>query len=48
MGQVHVKQIYEIAKMKQKDEHMKHLSLEAICRCVAASASSMGIEVVQK
>ena len=43
---MHVKHIYEIAKIKQQDEHMKHISLEALCRCVAASANSLGLQVV--
>lgn len=46
VGKVHVKQVYEIAKIKQKDEHMAHISLEAICRCVVGSALAAGVEVV--
>ena len=46
VGKVHAKQIYEISVMKQKDEHMHHLSLEAIAKSVAGSCTSMGIEVV--
>ena len=46
VGEVHVKQIYEIAVIKHKDEHMKHMSLENLCRCIAGSAISMGIKVV--
>lgn len=47
VGKVHVKQIYEIAKMKQRDEHLKHLSLEAMCRTIAGSCASMGIEITR-
>jgi len=46
VGKVHVKQVYEIAKAKQADEHLKSLSLEALCRCIAGSAGSMGLEIV--
>ena len=46
VGKVHVKQIYEIAKMKQQDEHLRHLSLKAIARCIVGSCTSMGLEVV--
>mmetsp|Transcript_32110 Transcript_32110/g.30607 ORF Transcript_32110/g.30607 Transcript_32110/m.30607 type:complete len:151 (+) Transcript_32110:87-539(+) len=45
-GKVHVKQIYEIAKMKQQDPHMANQTLEGLCRCIAGSAASMGLEVV--
>ena len=46
VGTVHVKQIYEIAKIKHTEEHMKHLDLENLCRVIAGSALSMGIKVV--
>lgn len=46
VGRVHVKQIYEIAKAKQVDAHLAQLSLESMCRCIAGSAGSMGLEVV--
>src|SRR4051812_48528439 len=41
VGKIHVKQIYEIAKVKQRDEHLKELSLISLCRCVVGSAQSM-------
>jgi large subunit ribosomal protein L11 len=47
VGKVHVKQIYEIAKVKQRDPHLQKLSLQALCKCIAGSAGSMGIEVVR-
>eukprot|EP01032_Pedospumella_encystans_P013037 gene13037-15036_t len=47
VGKVHVKHIYEIGKMQQRNGHLMHLPLESICRTVAASASSMGLEVVR-
>jgi len=46
IGKVHVKHVYEIAKIKQRDAHMAHISLQAICRCVVGSAHSAGLEVV--
>lgn len=46
VGKVHVKQIYEIGLQKQKDAHLAKLSLESVCRSVAGSCVSMGIEVV--
>lgn len=45
-GTVHIKQVYEIAKIKVTDEHLKHNSVEAFCRSVMGTAKSMGIEVV--
>lgn len=46
VGEVHIKQVYEIANIKQKDEHMKHIPLESICRSILGSAHSMGIRIV--
>jgi len=46
VGKVHVKQLYEIAKIKRRDSHLKHLSLENLCRIISGSAHSMGIEIV--
>jgi len=45
-GKIHVKQIYEIALMKQQDQHLKDIELSALCRTIAGSALSMGLEVV--
>jgi large subunit ribosomal protein L11 len=41
-----VKQIYEVAVAKQKDEHLKHIELEQLCRSIIGSAASMGLEIV--
>lgn len=41
-----MKHVYEIAKIKQTDEHMKRLSLDTIARMIAASTKTMGIRVV--
>lgn len=47
VGEVHIKHIYTIAQIKKnKDTHLQHLSLEAICRSIIGSAQSMGIRVV--
>jgi ribosomal protein L11 len=40
-----VKQVYEIAKIKQGDAHMKRLDLLTIARMIVASAGSMGIKI---
>lgn len=45
-GTLSLKHVYEIAKIKATDEHMKHLSLEAIARMVVGSAKSIGINIV--
>lgn len=45
-GTVSLKHVYEIAKIKQKDNHMAHLDLEAISRMVVGSARSLGVQVV--
>lgn len=46
VGKIHVKQIYEIAKIKKRDEHLAKESLLALCRSIAGSCLSMGVEVV--
>lgn len=45
VGTVNLKHIYEIAKIKQQDIHLQHLSLLALCKSIIASASSCGIQV---
>jgi large subunit ribosomal protein L11 len=46
VGKVHVKQIYEIGKIKKQDEHLAHIDLEQICRSIAGSCTTMGLEIV--
>ncbi|KAI9679378.1 MAG: hypothetical protein M1817_005400 [Caeruleum heppii] len=46
VGQVSLKHIYEIAKIKQSETRLSGLSLEGLCRSVIASARSMGVNVV--
>mmetsp|Transcript_1246 Transcript_1246/g.1293 ORF Transcript_1246/g.1293 Transcript_1246/m.1293 type:complete len:147 (+) Transcript_1246:54-494(+) len=47
VGKVHVKQIYEIAKIKQRDEHLAKIPLETLCRIIVGSCRSAGLEVVK-
>jgi len=46
IGRVSMKQIYEIAKVKQEDAHLAHMPLDALCKSVMGTARSMGFEVV--
>ena len=46
VGYIDCKQIYEIALVKQKDEHMKHIKLDAIARSIASSARNLGLEII--
>ncbi|KAJ1916796.1 mitochondrial 54S ribosomal protein YmL19 [Mycoemilia scoparia] len=46
LGSLSLKHIYEIACIKQKDDHLSHLDLQSICKAVIASAGSIGIKVV--
>ncbi|KAL0072928.1 50S ribosomal protein L11 [Phycomyces blakesleeanus] len=46
VGSVTLKHVYEIAKLKQQDNNLKHLSLESICGSIIGVAKSVGIEVV--
>jgi hypothetical protein len=46
VGKVTAKQIFEIARIKQTDSHLKKIPLEHLCRSIAGSARSMGLEVI--
>mmetsp|Transcript_6968 Transcript_6968/g.12714 ORF Transcript_6968/g.12714 Transcript_6968/m.12714 type:complete len:165 (-) Transcript_6968:3102-3596(-) len=47
-GIVSIKDIYEIAQIKQSmDPHMKHISLESICRSIMGTCRAMGFLVAE-
>lgn len=46
VGTVSLKHIYEIAKIKATDEHLKHLPLESIARTIVGTARTLGVQVV--
>lgn len=46
VGKISLKHVYEVAKIKSKDERIKHLELESICKSVMGTAKTLGIEVV--
>lgn len=46
VGQVSLKHVYEIAKIKQSELRLSGLSLEGICKSVIAQAKSIGVKVV--
>jgi ribosomal protein L11 len=49
VAKIHVKQLYEIAKIKQKgDPNLKHLDLLAITRSLASTCKGFGVEVDQR
>lgn len=41
-GVVSIKHVYEIAKVKQKDEHLKGVGLQALSRSIVGTCKSMG------
>ncbi|EGO01779.1 hypothetical protein SERLA73DRAFT_177276 [Serpula lacrymans var. lacrymans S7.3] len=45
-GTVSLKHVYEIAKIKARDEHLKHLKLESIASTVIGTARTLGVQVV--
>lgn len=47
-GKVDVRQIYEIAKIKQAEPHLKDVPLKNLCYSIIGSARSMGLEVIHK
>ena len=46
-GRVTLKHIYEIAEIKSKDPAFAGIELESVCRTIAGSARSLGIEVIR-
>ena len=46
LGTISLKHIYEIAKIKSTDEHMKHLKLESIASTIIRTARTCGVQVV--
>ena len=46
MATLSLKQIYEIAKIKQGDESSKHIGLEALAKTVVGSCRSAGVAVI--
>lgn len=45
VGEISIKKIYEIAKIKQLD--MSHVSLESVCSQICSSANNIGLRVVR-
>ena len=48
IGTVSLKHIYEIAKIKKSDDHMKHLGLEELAKSVLGTCRNIGIRVIRK
>lgn len=46
IGSIHLRQIYEIAKVKQQDDNVSYIDLESLCKSLIGSAKSMGLKVV--
>lgn len=46
VGQVSLKHVYEIAKIKKTDERHKEVDMKAICGAIILTADAIGIKVV--
>ena len=46
VGTISLKHVFEIAKIKATDDHLRHLRLEAIASTVVGTAKTLGIRVV--
>jgi len=44
-GEISIKKIYEIAKIKQQD--LSHVGLEQMCSQIVSTCKSMGVKVVR-
>lgn len=47
-GYVSLKHIYEIARIKQSDPALNHLTLKQLCKQLVDGAATLGIEVVAR
>lgn len=45
VGKVNLKQVYEIARIKQSETRLSGVSLEGMCKSVIAQAKSIGVSV---
>ena len=45
VGKVSMRAIYEIAKIKKRDDHLKLHSIEALSASIIGTAKSMGMEI---
>jgi large subunit ribosomal protein L11 len=45
VGEISLKHVYEIAKIKQTELRLSGLSLEGLCKTVIAQAKSVGVKV---
>ena len=48
IGSVTLKHIYEIAKIKKQDEHLKHIDLASLARSVLGTCRNIGIRVTRE
>lgn len=46
VGEVSLKHVYDIAKIKQSELRLSGLPLEGLCKSVIAQAKSIGVTVV--
>lgn len=46
VGKISLKHVWEVAQIKSKDEKLKGLELESICKSVIGTAKTLGIQVV--
>ena len=46
VGEVSLKHVFEIAKIKQSETRLSGLSLEGLCKSVIAQAKSIGVKVI--
>lgn len=46
VGKISLKHVYEVAKIKARDDKLKGLELESICKSVVGTAKTLGLDVV--
>lgn len=45
VGSVPIQAVYEIAKIKQQDEHLKHIPLKGLCKSIMGTARTCGLRI---
>uniref|UniRef100_A0A7S1T4C2 Large ribosomal subunit protein uL11m n=1 Tax=Compsopogon caeruleus TaxID=31354 RepID=A0A7S1T4C2_9RHOD len=46
VGSVPIQAVYEIARIKQQDEHLRHVPLEGLCKSILGTATTCGLQVL--
>lgn len=43
---IDIKKVYELARIKKEDEHLKNLNIDSLCKMIIGTLKSMGVEII--